>query len=141
MIIENNVNEFNIQEYAIEFARGHGLESIVDKICSDRASEITYRVLDKLENNTIKKYLNKQEEKIEKLKSQLDYLKFKSDLEDGLLDYKTNTDSALEFDNKQIKLLASQYILNNTLKDLNLINQYEEIVKSFKSGVIYIWIR
>lgn len=133
MIIENNVNEFNIQEYSIEFARRHRLESIVDKICSDRASEITYRVLDKLENNTIKKYLNKQEEKIEKLKSQLDYLKFKSDLEDGLLDYKTNTDSALESDNKQIKLLASQYILNNTLKDLNLINQYEEIVKSFKS--------
>ncbi|OOP74143.1 hypothetical protein [Clostridium beijerinckii] len=75
MIIENNVNEFNIQEYAIEFARRHRLESIVDKICSDRASEITYRVLDKLENNTIKKYLNKQEEKIEKLKSQLDYFK------------------------------------------------------------------
>lgn len=111
------------------------LESIVDKVCSNRVSEMSSRVLDKLDNNTIKKYLNKQDEKLEKLNKQFDYLKFKSDLEGGLLDYDTIIDSALESDNENINLLASEYILTNTftLGELNLMNQYEELARSFKS--------
>ncbi|NOW07226.1 hypothetical protein [Clostridium beijerinckii] len=110
------------------------LESIVDKVCSNRVSEMSSRVLDKLDN-TMKKYINKQDEKFEKLNKQLDYLKFKSDLEDGLLDYDTIMDSALESDNENINLLASEYILTNTftLGDLNLMNQCEQLARNFKS--------
>lgn len=110
------------------------LESIVDKVCSNRVSEMSNRVLDKLDN-TMKKYINKQDEKFEKLNKQLDYLKFKSDLENGLLDYDTIMDSALECDNENINLLASEYILTNTftLGDLNLMNQCEQLARSFKS--------
>ncbi|MCI1478219.1 MAG: hypothetical protein LKH93_19835 [Clostridium beijerinckii] len=110
------------------------LESIVDKVCSNRVSEMSNRVLDKLDN-TMKKYINKQDEKNEKLNKQLDYLKFKSDLENGLLDYDTIMDSALESDNENINLLASEYILTNTftLGDLNLMNKCEQLARSFKS--------
>lgn len=105
------------------------LESIVDKVCSNRVSEMSNRVLDKLDN-TMKKYINKQDEKFEKLNKQLDYLKFKSDLENGLLDYDTIIDSALESDNENINLLASEYILTNTLKDLNILDEFEELKKN-----------
>jgi hypothetical protein len=105
------------------------LESIVDRICSDRASEISNRVLEKLNYNPLEDYFNKKDEKLEKLEKQLDYFKFKSDLEDGLLDSDTIMDSALESDNEQINLLASQYILNKTLKELNILDEFEELKK------------
>ncbi|NRT91503.1 hypothetical protein [Clostridium beijerinckii] len=131
-LISNLMNDIVNETKGIENI--NKLESIVDKVCSNRVSEMSNRVLDKLDN-TMKKYINKQDEKFEKLNKQLDYLKFKSDLENGLLDYDTIMDSALESDNENINLLASEYILTNTftLGDLNLMNQCEQLARSFKS--------
>ncbi|WP_026887852.1 hypothetical protein [Clostridium beijerinckii] len=95
------------------FENRNKLESIVDRICSDRASEISNRVLEKLNNNILEDCFYKKDEKLEKLNKQLDYFKFKSDLEDGLLDSINNEYVGFKVNQKTLETESSNGLTLN----------------------------